>query len=136
MTTSSSGNVPSKLLSASYFVFFSVPNPAQSESPYKGGTYHFRVTLPTEFPFKAPSVCSSLVSESIAVHKNLFVQGHVYDQSLSSGHKRRRSDMCTHSSRGCTDVHCDLDPERQSWLMTIDRQWKPAVKMSTGVFLI
>jgi len=29
---------------------------ANAESPYKGGTFHFTVDLPDNFPFKAPSV--------------------------------------------------------------------------------
>jgi len=29
---------------------------ASSDSPYKGGTFHFTLTLPENFPFKAPSV--------------------------------------------------------------------------------
>ncbi len=31
----------------------------QSNSPYKGGTFHFTLTLPENFPFKPPSVCPS-----------------------------------------------------------------------------
>lgn len=29
---------------------------AQSDSPYKGGTFYFKLTLPEDFPFKAPTV--------------------------------------------------------------------------------
>ncbi|KNZ75469.1 Ubiquitin-conjugating enzyme E2 4, partial [Termitomyces sp. J132] len=29
---------------------------ADHDSPYRGGTYHFTLSLPTTFPFKAPSV--------------------------------------------------------------------------------
>ncbi|TCD65628.1 hypothetical protein EIP91_002433 [Steccherinum ochraceum] len=29
---------------------------ASNDSPYKGGTFHFNLTLPENFPFKAPSV--------------------------------------------------------------------------------
>lgn len=29
----------------------------QSDSPYKGGTFNFTLSLPETFPFKAPSVC-------------------------------------------------------------------------------
>ncbi|RDX52683.1 ubiquitin-conjugating enzyme [Lentinus brumalis] len=32
---------------------------AASNSPYKGGTFHFTLTLPENFPFKPPSVCPS-----------------------------------------------------------------------------
>jgi len=28
----------------------------QSDSPYKGGTFYFKLTLPEDFPFKAPTV--------------------------------------------------------------------------------
>ena len=28
----------------------------QSDSPYKGGTFSFKLTLPEDFPFKAPTV--------------------------------------------------------------------------------
>ncbi|KAK7467069.1 hypothetical protein VKT23_004130 [Stygiomarasmius scandens] len=29
---------------------------AESDSPYKGGTFHYTLTLPQNFPFKAPTV--------------------------------------------------------------------------------
>jgi ubiquitin-protein ligase len=28
----------------------------QSDSPYKGGTFYFKIALPEDFPFKAPTV--------------------------------------------------------------------------------
>lgn len=34
-----------------------IPTSRQSDSPYKGGTFHFNLSLPENFPFKAPSVC-------------------------------------------------------------------------------
>jgi ubiquitin-conjugating enzyme E2 D/E len=40
----------------------------QWDSPYKGGTFFFKLTLPEDFPFKAPSVYSTIVSQHGDLH--------------------------------------------------------------------
>ena len=34
----------------------SIIDPSKSDSPYKGGTFRFKLELPPNFPFKAPNV--------------------------------------------------------------------------------
>ncbi|KAH9926119.1 ubiquitin-conjugating enzyme [Fomitopsis serialis] len=46
---------------------------ASSDSPYKGGTFHFTVTLPDNFPFKAPTV----VFTTKIYHPGINEEGHI-----------------------------------------------------------
>ncbi|KAI0086633.1 ubiquitin-conjugating enzyme [Irpex rosettiformis] len=46
---------------------------AADASPYKGGNYHFTLTLPENFPFKAPSV----VFQTKIYHPGINEEGHI-----------------------------------------------------------
>ncbi|PIL30523.1 transporter [Ganoderma sinense ZZ0214-1] len=46
---------------------------ATSNSPYKGGTFHFTLTLPENFPFKAPSVTFT----TKIYHPGINEEGHI-----------------------------------------------------------
>ncbi|KAJ3554464.1 hypothetical protein NM688_g3097 [Phlebia brevispora] len=46
---------------------------AASNSPYKGGTFHFTLTLPPDFPFKAPTV----VFNTKIYHPGINDEGHI-----------------------------------------------------------
>lgn len=46
---------------------------AAPDSPYKGGTFHFTLTLPENFPFKAPSV----VFTTKIYHPGINEEGHI-----------------------------------------------------------
>ena len=65
----------------------------KSKSPYKGGVFHFNLTLPENFPFKAPSVrlpraCPPPVHRLTKDRTVLWWSGHVHDQDLSSWDQR------------------------------------------------
>ena len=40
----------------------------QNDTPYKGGTFHFKLELPSAFPFKAPSVGHFISSATIPAY--------------------------------------------------------------------
>ncbi|OSX64761.1 hypothetical protein POSPLADRAFT_1178315 [Postia placenta MAD-698-R-SB12] len=46
---------------------------AASDSPYKGGTFHFTLSLPENFPFKAPSVTFT----TKIYHPGINEEGHI-----------------------------------------------------------
>ncbi|KIP07964.1 hypothetical protein PHLGIDRAFT_19061 [Phlebiopsis gigantea 11061_1 CR5-6] len=46
---------------------------ASSDSPYKGGTFHFTLTLPDNFPFKAPTVAFT----TKIYHPGINEEGHI-----------------------------------------------------------
>jgi len=46
---------------------------AASDSPYKGGTFHFDLTLPDNFPFKPPSV----TFKTKIYHPGINEEGHI-----------------------------------------------------------
>ncbi|EMD34458.1 hypothetical protein CERSUDRAFT_117314 [Gelatoporia subvermispora B] len=46
---------------------------AASDSPYKGGTFHFSLSLPQDFPFKAPSVTFT----TKIYHPGIDEEGHI-----------------------------------------------------------
>ncbi|EIW60834.1 ubiquitin-conjugating enzyme [Trametes versicolor FP-101664 SS1] len=46
---------------------------AASDSPYKGGTFHFNLSLPENFPFKAPSVTFT----TKIYHPGINEEGHI-----------------------------------------------------------
>ncbi|KAI0928045.1 hypothetical protein AcW1_005415 [Taiwanofungus camphoratus] len=46
---------------------------ASAESPYKGGTFHFTLALPENFPFKAPSVTFT----TKIYHPGINEEGHI-----------------------------------------------------------
>ncbi|CAL1703676.1 unnamed protein product [Somion occarium] len=46
---------------------------AAPDSPYKGGIFHFNLDLPTEFPFKAPSVAFT----TKIYHPGIDEEGHI-----------------------------------------------------------
>lgn len=58
----------------------------QSDSPYKGGSFRFTVSLPKDFPFKAPTV-----NRNSSCFINRFISGFLLgdfpNQNISPWHK-------------------------------------------------
>lgn len=55
----STGNVPSKercVIRFHAWLRMDFKPSVQPDGPYKGGTFYFKLALPEDFPFKAPTV--------------------------------------------------------------------------------
>jgi hypothetical protein len=74
----------------------------QSDSPYKGGTFYFKLALPEDFPFKPPAVRYSLYGCMRLFTK---VSGNLHYKDLPSRDQRRRQYMRTHFERSGVFIH-------------------------------
>ena len=71
-------------------------NRVQSDSPYKGGTFYFKLALPEDFPFKPPAVWFFS-----CYFMRLFtkVSGNILYEDLPSRNQRRGQYMRSHFER-------------------------------------
>ncbi|KAF5391276.1 hypothetical protein D9757_001960 [Collybiopsis confluens] len=87
---------------------------AESDSPYKGGTFKFTLTLPSNFPFKAPSV----QFKTKIYHPGINEDGAICVPVLRD------------------EVWSNVDFFRLLMLVTIFQQWKPSVTLATVLSII
>ncbi|KAI9446815.1 ubiquitin-conjugating enzyme [Lactarius indigo] len=72
-----------------------------SDSPYKGGTFHFKLAIPEDYPFKPPAAwyfscgCTRLFTK---------VPGNIHYEDLPSRNQRGRQYMRAHSERSVETI--------------------------------
>ena len=106
-----------------------VTNPVQSDSPYKGGTFYFKLTIPSEFPFKAPTVWhfrGAMSRGAVGDPSQVTFTTKIYHPGINE-----EGSICVPILR---DQVCCLP--RVSVSAQLDGrepvQWKPSITLSTG----
>ncbi|KAJ7905341.1 ubiquitin-conjugating enzyme/RWD-like protein [Mycena olivaceomarginata] len=81
----------------------------KSDSPYKNGTFHFTLSLPQNFPFKAPTVT-------------------IQTRELHSADKETKVTFTTRI------YHPGINEEGSICVPVLRDEWKPSVTLSSGRF--
>lgn len=104
-------------------------NPVQSDSPYKGGTFYFKLTIPSEFPFKAPTVWhfrGAMSRSAVGDPSQVTFTTKIYHPGINE-----EGSICVPILRD--QVRC---LPRVSVSAQLDGrepvQWKPSITLSTG----
>jgi ubiquitin-protein ligase len=103
-----------------------VLNHVQSDSPYKGGTFSFKLTLPEDFPFKPPTVWHDVTGLQIYVvdPSQVTFTTKIYHPGINE-----EGAICVPILRD--QVRClspaSTQPERRELV-----QWKPSITLSSG----